>query len=146
MRLFERQIQFLESLESDIYREIENSVNQFGYVLEEDISQKQLFEQGVDGKGKKLLGYSRTTIRIKIAKGQPVDRTTLRDKNDFHPSITIKAFSDRFEVSSSVTHAKFLIKRYGKDILRPSAENINSFMFKYVLPNLKKKINDKFTR
>lgn len=146
MGIFDRQIRFIENLESELFKEMENSIKGFGFELEEAITEDQLFNRGVDGNEKKLLGYSRTTIRIKIAKGQPVDRTTLKDENNFHPSIQIDAFSDRFEVSSNVTHAKFLLSRYGQDILKVSNKNMKEFMLKHFIPAIKQNINDKLAR
>lgn len=144
--IFSRQIAFIDQLESNIFEVLEKTINSRGYELEEAISEDQLFTKGEDGKGLKLKGYTRTTIRLKIKKGQPVDRTTLRDEKEFHPSITIKAFPDRFEVSSNVSHAKWLIKRYGEDILRPNLENLSLFLENNFIPNIKKDINDKLSR
>lgn len=153
MTLFTRQIAFIDKLEDIIYDELKNVIQQFGFVLEENIAEDQLFKKGQDGDGEPLkdqktgrLGYTRTTIRIKISKGQPVDRITLRDERKFHPSITIDAFDDRFEVSSNVTHAKFLISRYGENILKPSRENMTNFMTNYFIPNIKKRIDDEITK
>lgn len=151
--LFSKQIKFIDNLEDLIFQELKNVINQFGFVLEENIAEDQLFQKGQDGDGEPLkdkktgrLGYTRTTIRIKLSKGQPVDRITLRDEKKFHPSIMIDAFDDRFEVSSNVTHAKFLIARYGENILKPSRENMTNFMTNYFIPNIKNTINDKITR
>lgn len=140
--IFSRQIAFIESLESQVFETMQQVIRDFGFELEEAIREDQLFEKGEDGNKKKLLGYSRTTIRIKIAKGQPVDRTTLRDENDFHPSIQIEAKSEGFEVSSNVTHAKFLIGRYGSAILRPNIDNMRDFIENHFIPNFKKQIQD----
>lgn len=144
--MFEKQIAFLEQIERDAYTELKKSIESNGIVIKNYVTEKQLFQKGVDGKGKRLKGYTRTTIRYKISKGQPADRTTTRDEGDFHASVQIDAFNDRFEVTSNVTHAKYLIKRYGQDILRPSFENMEEFFRTYFVPNLKKKINDKFAK
>ena len=151
--IFKKQIAFIDDLENNIFETLRNVINSFGIEIEKSITEDQMFKKGIDGTGKKIkdqktgrLGYTRQTIRLKISKGQPVDRVTLRDNNDFHPSIEIKAFSDRFEVSSNVTHAKFLISRYGEDIMRPTAENFKSFFEKNFLPEIKRYKNDKLTR
>lgn len=144
--IFSRQIAFIDQLESSIFETLRQTINDQGFELEESISEDQLFAKGEDGTGKKLKGYTRTTIRLKLKKGQPVDRTTLRDEREFHPSISIQAFSDRFEVSSNVSHAKWLIKRYGIDILRPNSENLRSFVETNFIPNLKRQFNGQFSR
>jgi hypothetical protein len=46
----------------------------------------QLYNQGVDVFGKKFAGYSRYTIAIKKAKGQPYNRVTLKDTGELHRS------------------------------------------------------------
>ena len=146
MGIFDRQIAFIDNIESNLFATMQGALNANGIFLEERIREEQLFKRGVDGNNEPLrdqktgrLGYKRTTIRIKIAKGQPVDRITLRDENEFHPSITIQANSDGFEVTSNVTHAKFLIGRYGQDIIKPTLENMQDFFKRYVLPELKTK-------
>jgi len=153
MTLFSKQIAFIDTLEDLIFKELKSVINEFGFVLEENIAEDQLFKKGQDGNQEPLkdqktgrLGYTRTTIRLKISKGQPVDRITLRDEKKFHPSITIEGFEDRFEISSDVTHAKFLIKRYGENILKPSRENMTNFMTNYFIPNIKNRIDDEIAR
>jgi len=92
---------------------LRETIDNKSFIIKDYIVRKQLYDKGVDGKEKRLKGYTRTTIRYKISKGQPADRTTLKDKGDFHVSITIDAYPDRFEISSSVSHSKYLIAKYG---------------------------------
>lgn len=146
MGIFDRQKRFVDEFEQSLKTEFESTINMFGFVLEDYITNKQLFRKGIDGDGKKLEGYKRTTIRLKLRKGQPIDRTTLLDENEFHPSIQIDAFSDRFEISSDVNHAKYIIKRYGRNVLKVTRENMEEFMKNYYLPNLKKTKNDRFAK
>ena len=152
MGIFDEQIAFLDTIEAKLFSTMRNALRSNGIDLEEAISKDQLYDRGVDGNNKPLrnkktgrLGYKRTTIRIKIAKGQPVDRITLRDENKFHPSITIEANDAFFIISSNVTHAKHLINNYGEDILRPTTENMLKFFNTHVLPNLKRFINERTT-
>ena len=121
--MFTTQKEFITEIEEGVFEEMNRSITMNGFVLENYIVEKQLFEKGIDGSGQRLEGYARTTIRIKIKKGQPVDRTTLRDDNEFHPSIQIDAFSDRFEVSSDVSHAKWILNRYGRNVMKITKEN-----------------------
>lgn len=146
MELFKKQIQFIENLERDFYNSLRDSIERNNLVIVDYIVNKQLYDKGVDGDNKKLRGYKRTTIKYKIRKNQVSDRTTLKDEGLFHASINIDAYDDRFEVSSDVNYAKYLIKRYGKNILKPSTDKMNIFFKKYFIPELKKKTNDKFTR
>jgi hypothetical protein len=146
MGLFNQQIRFIQSLEREFFVVLERIIEANNLVIKDYIVDKQLFQKGIDGNKKRLKGYKRTTIRYKLSKGQPVDRTTLKDSGTFHASITIKAYKDRFEISSDVNHAKYLVARDGKDIMRPTDENMNEFMRKYFIPQLKQKHNGKFAK
>lgn len=146
MGLFNRQIKLIEEFEKGIFHVFENTVSSYNYVLKDYVTNKQLFQRGIDGSGKRLEGYARTTIRMKISKGQPVDRTTTVDEGKFHASIFVDAFSDRFEITSNVPHDKFVIKRYGKDVLKITENNMREFMKVYFLPNLKRYGIAKITR
>lgn len=140
--MFDTQLQFIDQFESNLYREFEKTIRDYDFVMKDYIINKQLFREGIDGNEKKLPGYTRTTIRLKIAKGDPADRTTLRDEGEFYAHIQIDAFSDRFEVSSNVPYDEFIIKRYGRDILKITHENMLDFMLTYFLPNLKNYANN----
>lgn len=146
MGLFDRQIKFIDELEQTFMAELEKTIRSFDFVLKDFIVNKQLFQQGIDGDGDKLPGYKRTTIRYKLRKGQPVDRTTLHDEENFVASIHIDAKSDHFEVTSDVTYDKYIIKKYGRDVLKVTNENMREFMENYFLPNLKQKINVRFAK
>jgi len=142
--MFKEQLQFLDEFEANLYKQFEKAVIDYDFVMKDYIINKQLFREGIDGDGVKLPGYKRTTIRLKIAKGDPADRTTLRDSGQFYAHIQIDAFSDRFEVSSNIPYDEFILKRYGRDILKITNENMNDFMTTYFLPNLKNYVNNIF--
>jgi len=91
MALFEKQIKFIDELEQQLFIQLELTIRSFDFVLKDYVINKQLFREGVDGNNIKLPGYRRTTIRLKIAKGDPVDRTTLRDDGEFYSHIQIDA-------------------------------------------------------
>lgn len=146
MGLFSRQIAFVDSLEKQIYSVLRDSISINGLEIKDYVIEKQLYDKGIDGNEKRLKGYTRQTIRYKISKGQPADRTTLKDEGIFHASIVIDAYDDRFIISSDVTYAKYLVKRYGENIMKPSIKNMRIFFDKHFLPDLKKYINGQFTR
>lgn len=146
--IFEKQIAFVNSFEGILNDEIEKAVQSFGFVIKDYVINKQLFRAGVDGTGKKLRGYKRTTIRLKIATGQPSDRTTLRQDGSFYASIQINAYNDSFEVASNVSYDKYLLDpnesylAYGYEAITPSKENMKEFFDKYVIPSFKKTITE----
>lgn len=146
MGIFDDQINFINDFEKSLFETLKQSINQFDFVIKDFIVNKQLFQKGEDGKGERLPGYKRTTIRIKITKGQPADRTTLHDSEKFVASIVVEAFDDRFEVSSNVTYDKYIIKKYGRNVLKVSDENFTEFLDNFFLPKLKENANNKFTR
>lgn len=146
MELFATQKQFVTDLEMNMFDQLKDAIESNDFVLREYIVERQLFEKGIDGDGKRLEGYARTTIRIKISKGQPVDRTTTRDEGNFHASIQIDAFSDRFVVSSDVEYDKYILDRYGRNILKITNENFEEFLTDFFIPNFKNYVNDKFAR
>lgn len=139
MGIFDNQIKFISEFQKQIPLIFEQTINSFDYVVKDFIVTKQLFNKGIDGRSKKLEGYKRTVIKVKIKKGQPTDRTTLHDTEAFVGSIEVKAFSDRFEISSNVSYDKYIIKKYGIDVLRPTNENMIFFINTYFIPNLKNK-------
>lgn len=143
---FDAQIRFLDKFEQDVFQTLRSAISEFDFVLKDFVVNKQLFQRGIDGDGQRLPGYKRTTIRIKIGKGQPVDRTTLHDEEKFVASIAIDPFDDRFEITSNVTHDKFIIKRYTKKVLKVTDENFREFMNTYFLPKLRQNVNNKLTR
>ena len=138
MDVFYKQKKFISEFETKLFQLMQQTIDTFGFVLVDYVVNKQLFDKGIDGDGNRLAGYARTTIRLKLRKGQPVDRTTTRDEGEFHASVYVDAFSDRFEVSSNVPHDKYIVKRYGRNILKITDENIREFMNIHFLPNLKR--------
>jgi len=143
MGMFDSQKRFVGELEANLMKELEHTIQSFDFVLKDYVINKQLFRQGIDGDGVKLPGYKRTTIRYKIAKGDPTDRTTLRDDGDFYRHIEVTATPQYFVVSSDVPYDDKIIKRYGKGVLKITNENMREFMDAYFLPNLKDYVSDK---
>lgn len=144
--MFERQKQFIRNFENDAFTELRNAINNNSDILADYVTNKQLFDKGEDGRGKRLQGYARTTIRLKISKGQPADRTTLRDKNKFHPTIEIRAYEKEYQITSNVTYDLYIIKRYGKDVLRVQDANFKQFLDTFFIPNLRANVNNQLTK
>lgn len=144
--MFDAQLQFIDQFENNLFKEFEKAVNEFDFVMKDYIVNKQLFRRGIDGNEKRLTGYVRTTIRIKRAKGDPTDRTTLRDSGDFYAHIEVTGTPQYFVISSDVPYDENIIRRYGKDVLKISNENMYDFMTNYFLPNLKQYANNILTK
>lgn len=143
MESLRRQIQLLEDLKTDVFTILQRAFNDEAEVMVQEITQNQLFEQGVDGRGTKLAPYSNPYRRFKIAIGQPVDRTTLKLTGDFYDSIELVAFEQFAQITGNVEYTEHLVNRYGPDILRPSNEVLGQFLTSIYIPELKEFINQK---
>ena len=102
-------------------------------------AEEQLFEQGVNRLGVSIMDYapySPVTIAIKEAKGQPTNRVTLRDEGDFESSFYLEVGDKQFEIKASDFKTEDLIKKYGRQILGLTDENISILIWKYIFPDL----------
>jgi len=144
MQPFKNLIGFVRDIEDRlIFETAEQVFNQFGFVIKDFIVNKQLFREGIDGTGERIApGYARTTIRLKISKGQPADRVTLHDSERSVDSITIEGTADSLVISSDVVYDKYIFKKYGKDVIRPTAENLIEFIEKFYIPRLKERVQN----
>ena len=145
MNIFQRQIDFVNNLEAQLFESLRATFNQFGFVVIDIVTEKQLFDRGIDGNLERLPEYSDSYKRIKIKLGQPSDRTTLRDTGSFYASLEIRAFADRYEISSDVKHETYLIERYGDDIYKPTNRKLTEFLTNFYLPILKQNTDGQFT-
>ena len=104
-------------------------------------AEEQLFEQGVNRLGVHIMDYapySPLTIAIKEEKGQPTNRVTLRDEGDFESSFYLEVGDKQFEIKASDFKTEDLIKKYGRQILGLTDENINKLIWQYIYPDLLK--------
>jgi hypothetical protein len=86
---------------------------------------EQLYNVGEDSNGNVLESYTANTRSIKIRKGQPTDRTTLKDTGEFYDTFKLTFnFDLDFEISAN-DGDKGLFDRYGKDIIGWTKENTN---------------------
>lgn len=102
-------------------------------------AEEQLFEQGINCLGVEISDYapySPVTIAIKEAKGQPTNRVTLRDEGDFESSLFLEVGDKQFEIKASDFKTEDLIKKYGRQILGLTDENIAILIWQYIYPDL----------
>lgn len=110
-------------------------------VIVELNSEEQLYEQGINSYGVKISDYqpyTEVTIEWKRLKGQPTDRVTLTDTEDFRNSFTIRLTPTYFEIIAGDWKVQELKKKYGSEILGLTDENILEISHNYVLPELRK--------
>lgn len=102
-------------------------------------AEEQLFEQGINRLGVDIMDYapySPLTIEIKELKGQPTNRVTLRDTGDFEESFFLEVGDKQFEIKAADYKTEGLIKKYGRQILGLTTENIGELIWQYIFPDL----------
>lgn len=102
-------------------------------------AEEQLYEQGINRLGVEIADYapySPVTIAIKEAKGQPTNRVTLRNEGDFESSFFLEVGGKQFEIKASDFKTEDLIRKYGRQILGLTDENIAILIWQYIYPDL----------
>lgn len=137
--LRERVVEFNNKLTSGlIVRDIIDSGEVTAFIIDAN-AEEQLFEQGINRLGVDIMDYrpyTPLTIAIKKEKGQPTNRVTLRDEGDFHSSFYLEAGDTQFEIKAADFKTEDLIKKYGRQILGLTNENIAELIWQYVYPDL----------
>ena len=108
-------------------------------------AQDQLYEEGINRLGVSIMDYAPyrpLTIAIKEQKGQPTNRVTLRDTGDFESSFYLEVSNKQFEVKASDWKTEALIKKYGRQILGLTDENISSLIWDYIYPDIIEKARE----
>ena len=126
----------LPTLLEDIVRDKED-------VIVSAIADDQLYRRGINGKGKKIMGYmpyTATTVRIKKKKGQPTTRVTLRDTGDFHNSMFVVFDAEGFYVTASDDKTSELIEKYGDEIFRLTDKNLTRIIRSHIRKELVKRL------
>ena len=87
---------------------------------------EQLYEEGIDSKGKDLGLYSDFTIEIKMLKNDRFDHVTLKDTGDFYNSFKVISESGDIFIyaDDSSKYDQPLTSWYGKDIIGLTDESL----------------------
>src|SRR5688572_12662928 len=102
----------------------------------------QLF-QGIGADDLKIIpSYSAKTKRIKITKGQPIDRVTLRDTGAFYQGIRIDVVGEVIRTDSIDEKSQDLQGRYGGEIFGMGT-NYRQRYIKVLKPEFIKQIKSK---
>lgn len=122
----------IESIIKDL-NEYKNSLNKLSKKILDDnkeavidyIREKQLYEQGIDGKGKKLKPYSPFTVAVKKQKGEIYQHTTLLNEGKVYNKMDA-LFTDQNAIGVFSTDEKTpkLVEKYGASIFEFTKENI----------------------
>lgn len=104
-------------------------------------TQDQLYEQGITATGISIADYepySDYTVEMKMMKGQPADRVTLRDEGDFHRSFEVETDNEKMMIVASDRKTILLLHRYGEDIMGLTQENIETLERETLMPEIMK--------
>lgn len=135
----------LRKFKSILSQELENTILDNESVIVEMITQQQLYEQGIEGRGIEISSYApyaESTIRKKIKKGQPTNRVTLKDTGDFYKSLRIEFDDKGFYIASNDFKSPYLLEKYGPTIFRLTDENLKILIHRYVRPALTVKLKE----
>lgn len=120
----DKKIKELKELQKEVPNQAIRIVNDNKQNILDLIRDKQLFDKGIDGTGKKLKAYSPFTVAIKRQKGEPADRTTLADTGAFYDGFDLLV-TDQLSIGVFSRDSKTpkLIEKYGSDIFTFTVEN-----------------------
>lgn len=129
--------EFYEGLKSG--RTLQNIIlNNEVYIIDLN-AEVQLYDKGVNRLGVDISDYapySPVTIEIKKQKGQPTNRVTLHDSGEFAASFYLEVGLYQFEIKAGDWKTEELVKKYGRQILGLTDENIKVLIWEYIYPDL----------
>jgi len=86
--------------------------------------------------------YSNFTKKIKVRKGQPIDRVTLKDKGSFYKSIKVSSLNGDINFTANfIKSGVDLRTRWGVNLLGLNTKNLND-----VTDDIKKDIQERIKR
>lgn len=135
----------LRKFKSILDQELKDEILRHEDVIVEMITQNQLYELGIEGRGTEIMSYMPyrpRTAKKKIKKGQPTNRVTLKDTGSFYASLHVEFDNEGFYVTSTQDKAKFLLKKYGKTIFRLTDNNLKILLDEYIRPSLREKMKE----
>ena len=144
---FKKKISQLRQIKKNLNRFIGESVLKNRNIIEDAITEDQMWEKGIDGFGKALGKYSpfteqfKKTIAGRLGRDTRSDHITLRDTGAFHSSIKVRLQRDGIKIDSDpVKDDTNLLVEYGEEILFLTEENLTEFRDIYLKDDLIKSI------
>lgn len=135
----------LRRFRSILDEELKNEILSHKDTIIEMITQDQLYEKGIEGRGKIIVDYMPyrpRTIKRKMRKGQPTNRVTLKDTGSLYDSLYIEFDDNGFYITSSQNKAEYLLKKYGRTIFRLTNQNLKILLDDYIRPSLRTKMKN----
>lgn len=100
------------------------------------ITERQLFDKGIDGKGRRLKSYTNFTIALKKQKGEVYNRTTLLDTGDFYKGFKLNAKNYKIHITSSDDKTPLLVEKYSAEIFTLTKKHNEEVNYKLLAPKL----------
>lgn len=125
--------EFKDNLNDIVRFEIVNAEN----AITNMNAQIQLYEQGVNRNGVQISSYRpyrQRTIQIKLKKGQPTNRVTLKDEGLFYASFVVRANELDFVIDATDWKTEELVTKYGSEILGLTDENLGDLIWTILYP------------
>jgi len=145
MDIIQRKIEALKRIKKNIGKYISIVINDEKAIIIDMNTEDQLYEQGINNLGAEIMDYKpyqEFTISVKLSKGQPTDRVTLRDSGEFHRSFDLEITDKHFKVIATDDKTEQLIKKYGRQILGLTDENLNELIWSYIYDALLEQIKN----
>lgn len=133
----------LRKFKEILHQELKEEILENKFVIIEMVTKDQLYERGINGRDISIASYqpyAPRTIRVKIRKGQPTDRVTLKDTGEFYNSFDVVFDENGFYITSDDEKAKYLVEKYGRNIFRLTDENLTILLREYIRPILTEKM------
>lgn len=146
MGIFDREIQVIRDSKNVIIPTLIDVIRKFDFVILDYNTNQQLDKKGEDSKGNKLGTYSNSYARIRVKKGLQVKHVDTHFTGKFHATLQVITQNDQLKIVSNVDYADEIIEKYGEEVLGVQREYLEEFMENFILPELKRRIDDKFTR
>ena len=127
----------IELFSNSLFIYVRNIVINSEEIIVEMNAEKQLYNMGITSLGidiNSFAPYKEFTIKKKKEKGQPTDRVTLRDTEDFHKSFFVDAKEEEFEIKAGDWKTERLILRYGDEIMGLTGENLTTLIWQHIYP------------
>lgn len=124
---------------------LEEAIREKEGAIVKAISQKQLYNRGINGRGVKIKSYrpyTPYTIKIKQQKHQPHTRVTLRDTGAFYAGMRVVYDSEGFYVTSDDLKTEGLVAKYGPEIFRLTDQNLTDILRKHIKVILQRKVRE----
>ena len=133
----ENKIKEIRKIRADLPKQAKKVAENHKKTILDYIRINQLFDKGIDGKGKKLKKYTPFTVAIKKLEGKNPNIVTLNDTGDFYRDFDL-FYTDQNSIGIFSRNEKTpeLIEKYGQNIFTFTVNNIKEINNEIFIPKL----------